>query len=287
MTTVQSQPLHLLVKRNPWEPKHEWESRLLFVDDNLDRHGLEKAIHLSLVWANVTFLGCTYPEHTQELVADYPPPDQELLRAERKKRETVERKRRLSALGGGEGEGGGGEGKRKQAREAESGASPGDTPQNTSGDDTDASFEQITLQVDALISAIRKQHEKKAEEDKETASNIAIPKGVEKMVNSMCMCEQCFSPGNSASSFVNAIIQRYTSRFDKSFSHDFSFIESKKGYTECRFFIYGDIVASGRDDSKKTAKQQAAEQFVHLVSSYYKVNGKPCCPHETSSQRSK
>lgn len=284
MTTVQSQPLHLLVKRNPWEPKHEWESRLLFVEDNLDRHGLEKAIHLSLVWANVTFLGCSYPAHTQELVSDYPRPDHELLRTERKKRERVERKRRLSS--GGEA---GGEGPKKQARgnsHGELSGSSSETQHNTSGDDTDASFEQISLQVDALISAIRKQHEKKAEKDG-TRSKDGIPKEVQKMLRSMCMCSQCFSPGNSSSSLVNAITQRYVARFDKSFVHDFAFTEKNDGSTECKFYVNREFVSSGTDENRKNAKQKASEQFVRLVNGYYKENGKPCCPYESNSRRSK
>ena len=288
MTTVQSQPLHLLVKRNTWEPKHEWESRLLFVEDNLDRHGLEKAIHLSLVWANVTFLGCSYPAHTQELVSDYPRPDHELLRSERKKRERVERKRRLSSGG----EVGGGEGARKQARGAshgESSSSSSETAHNTSGDDTDASFEQISHQVDALISAIRKQHEKKAEKEgtRSKEARDGIPKEVQQMLQSMCMCSQCFCPGNSSSSLVNAITQRYIARFDKKFTHDFEFNEMQNGSTECKFFINGELITSGRDESRKTAKQKASEQFVRLVNGYYKENGKPCCPYEPSSRRNK
>ena len=288
MTTVQSQPLYLLVKRNPWEPKHEWESRLLFVEDNLDRHGLEKAIHLSLVWANVTFFGCSYPAHTQELVSDYPRPDIELLRSERKKRERVERKRRLSSGGGGEG-GGGEEGARKQARGNSHGeSSASETTHNTSGDDTDASFEQISLQVDALISAIRKQHEKKAEKEGTTQSRDDIPKEVHKMLQSMCMCSQCFSPGNSSSSLVNAITQRYIARFDKNFTHDFEFTETRNGAsTECKIFFNGEFATSGRDENRKTAKQKASEQFVRLVNSYYKENGKPCCPYEPNSRRNK
>ena len=286
MTTVQSQPLHLLVKKNPWEPKHEWESRLLFVEDNLDRHGLEKAIHLSLVWANVVFLGCSYPAHTQELVADYQRPDPELLRAEREKRERVERKRRLS--GGGEEVRGGGGVVRKQAR-SESSAGSSETTQS-SGEDTDASFEQISLQVDALISAIRKQHEQKAEKLNAVVlreSGDSVPKEVQKMLNLMCMCNQCFSRGNSSSSLLNAITQRYVARFDKTFRQDFLFKDTSDGLTECTFSINGELVTVGKDEVKKIAKQKAAEQFVKLIYGYYKEHGKPCCPFEPSSRRNR
>ena len=281
MTTVQSQPLHLLVKRNPWEPKHEWESRLLFVEDNLDRHGLEKAIQLSLVWANFTFLGCSYPEHTQELVSHYPRPDIELLRAERRKRERVERKRRLS---GGEGEEGG---SRKQPRDESTGSNTQKTHSTSSVEDTDASFEQISLQVDALISAIRKQHEQKPDNRESARDDGGVPKEVQKMLKTMCMCSMCFSAGNSSSSMLNSITQRYMARFDKSFRQDFDFEETSDGMVECTFSINGEFVTAGKDEIKKVAKQKAAEQFVRLVHGYYKKHGKPCCPHEPGNRRNK
>ena len=295
--TFQSQPLHLLVKRNQWEPKHEWESRLMFVEDNLDTHGLEKAINLSLVWANINFLGCSYPSHTHELVSDYPLPNQDVLRAERKKRERMERKRRES---GGRGEvnsregGEMGEGGLKRLREGrheaedssstDRGQETSDGPHNSSTEETDASFEQVSLQVDALISAIRKQHEKKAEE-KAKKSNDEVPSEVAKMLHAMCMCHQCFSPGTSPSSQVNSIVQRYVSRFDAKFQYDFRY-ENERGASVCTFEINGQLIAKATDDlNKKIAKQRAAEHFLHIVSSYYQKHGRPCCPHERGRRR--
>ena len=277
MTTVQSQPLHLLVKRSAWEPKHEWESRLLFVEDNLDRFGLERAIHLSLVWANVNFLGCSYPAHTQELVSEYPLPDQELLRAEREKRERSQRKRVVSGGGGG----------RDREREPESkrvrndqSTSSDTTTHNSSADEADLPFEDISQHLEALISTIRKQHEKKSEVQRGNETG-RIPQEVMKMLCAMCMCSQCFCVGTSHSSQVNSIIQRYVARFDKTFKYDFSFTESK-GITECRFLINGQFITEGRDENKKIAKQRAAERFVQLVGGYYREHGKPCCPQEPS-----
>ena len=276
--TFQSQPLHLLVKRNTWEPKHEWESRLLFVEEHLDKYGLEKAIHLSLVWANVNFLGCSYPSHTQELVSEYPLPDQESLRVERKKRERAQRKRRGSSGDGGEGEDEA-ESKRVRTTQKESeDALSSDAGHNSSAEDTDTSFEHVSLQVDALISAIRKQHEKKAEEKMKQGDGNNVPQEVLKMLQTMCMCHQCFSPGTSPSSQVNSIVQRYVARFDKNFHYDFTFQEDR-GVSDCRFLINGQSITKGRDANRKIAKQKAAEQFVQLVNGYYKSHGKPCCPH--------
>jgi len=63
-----------MVERSMWEPMHEYQSRLVFVEDNVARHGLEKAVRLSLVWANMHFLGCRYPDKTEEMVSFYPLP---------------------------------------------------------------------------------------------------------------------------------------------------------------------------------------------------------------------
>lgn len=59
------------VKRCSWEPRHEWEARVRFVEDHVDVYGLEKAIILSTVWANMKFLGCRYPAQTEQMVNRY------------------------------------------------------------------------------------------------------------------------------------------------------------------------------------------------------------------------
>ena len=77
------------VPRPHWEPRHEWEARVKFVEDNVATHGLEKAINLSLVWGNMKYLGCRYPAGTEALVSDYPEPSLEELRARRKCKDSV------------------------------------------------------------------------------------------------------------------------------------------------------------------------------------------------------
>ena len=68
------------VERAIWEPMHEWESRVKFVKDNVERHGLDKAVQLSIVWGNMKFLGCRYPAKTEALVSYYPLPTPDELR---------------------------------------------------------------------------------------------------------------------------------------------------------------------------------------------------------------
>lgn len=84
-----SEPLYVSVERAQWEPLHEWESRLNFVEDNLERHGLEKATQLSIVWANMNFLGCRYPVNTESLVSWYPLPTLDELREKRSRRPKI------------------------------------------------------------------------------------------------------------------------------------------------------------------------------------------------------
>ena len=274
--TVQPQHVHLLVKRNPWEPKHEWESRIKFVEDNVERFGLQRAINLSMVWANVHFLGCSYPSHTQELVAYYPLPDRETLKMERKKRERMERKRRDSR----EGEAEGTESKptRKGQNESEVSLEARRESQSSSVEEADTSFEQVSLQVNALISAIRKQHEKQAGEGGRKSD---LPREVLKMIKSMCMCGRCFCPNTSPCAQVNSIVQRYVARIDSDFRYDFHFSNSSDGsVVVCQLTINGELVSKAEDENRKVAKQQAANNFLSYVENYYKEHGTPCCPND-------
>ena len=57
-----------VVARPLWEPRHEWESRVKFVEDHIAEYSLEKATNLSIVWANMKFLECSYPPGTEAMV---------------------------------------------------------------------------------------------------------------------------------------------------------------------------------------------------------------------------
>ena len=73
------------VVRSLWEPRHEWESRVKFVEDHVADYGVEKAVNLSLIWANMKFLECSYPPETEAKVVNYPIPSPDQLRAIRKR----------------------------------------------------------------------------------------------------------------------------------------------------------------------------------------------------------
>ncbi|XP_011410356.1 PREDICTED: uncharacterized protein LOC105316831 [Amphimedon queenslandica] len=68
-------PTHGL-HRAPWESKRHWLCRRKFVEDHKDVHGLKKAIGLSMVWANINFLGCQYSSKVQSEVEYYPVPEE-------------------------------------------------------------------------------------------------------------------------------------------------------------------------------------------------------------------
>jgi len=65
----------LVVKMYPWESKHEWVARISFIEDHLPTYGFERALSLSMVWANMKFLGCRYPNATEQLVMHYNVPE--------------------------------------------------------------------------------------------------------------------------------------------------------------------------------------------------------------------
>ena len=65
----------LVVKMYPWESKREWVARISFIEDHLPTYGFERALSLSMVWANMKFLGCRYPDATERLVMHYNVPE--------------------------------------------------------------------------------------------------------------------------------------------------------------------------------------------------------------------
>lgn len=65
----------LVVKMYPWEARHEWTARISFIEDHLPTYGFDRALSLSMVWANMKFLGCRYPSATEQLVMHYNVPE--------------------------------------------------------------------------------------------------------------------------------------------------------------------------------------------------------------------
>ena len=70
----------LVVKMYPWESRHEWVARISFIEDHLPTYGFERSLSLSMVWANMKFLGCRYPDATERLVMHYNVPETDKCR---------------------------------------------------------------------------------------------------------------------------------------------------------------------------------------------------------------
>lgn len=55
-------------KRCLWESDLQWKARSQFIATWKDHYPDDKLSALSMVWANMKFLGCRYPAKTEEIV---------------------------------------------------------------------------------------------------------------------------------------------------------------------------------------------------------------------------
>ena len=53
-----------------WETDLQWKARLQFIETWKDHYPADKLSALSMVWANMKFLGCRYPAKTEEIVSE-------------------------------------------------------------------------------------------------------------------------------------------------------------------------------------------------------------------------
>lgn len=247
------------VKRPHWEPRHEWESRVKFVEDNVGDHGLEKAVTLSIVWANMKFLGCSYPSGTEKLVSSYPVPSFDELRARRRAKESLKRDM--------------------------SGSDSPTSPKKAKLDDT------IT-DVSSLISTIRSQSEKSQpgggggfipEYDKELAKRV--PQMIQIIANAVCICKECIGENSVGDAErVKSMLQMYASSKDNSFKFEFkedtialAIANSQDGY-RCTLLINGEStvekVAPEREESKRTV----SAEVLKMADDWQEAHGKPSCP---------
>lgn len=238
------------VERHLWEPLHEWESRVKFVEDNLDTHGMEKAIHLSILWANMNFLGCRYPARTQALVSHYPLPSMDELRERRSHRP---KKRTL-------------EDRNSQDNEGVDG--PPDTKKNKPG--------PSRAEVSALISSIRSETEQNhASSDDDNKSRTTVGE-LETIASKTCLCEKCLGKVDNATSKAIRILERYSTVCSGPFTHTFTFSESASSHV-CGLVINGTVVIERTGSKKKDAKTAAAIELVQRVEEWQEANQLPPC----------
>ena len=53
-----------------WESDIQWKARSQFIETWKNHYSEERLAALSMVWANMKFLGCRYPSKTEELVKE-------------------------------------------------------------------------------------------------------------------------------------------------------------------------------------------------------------------------
>ena len=54
--------------RSPYEPKHHWELKRQFLENNKGRYDEKTLVMYMQVFANAEFMGCRYPKETMETV---------------------------------------------------------------------------------------------------------------------------------------------------------------------------------------------------------------------------
>ena len=247
-----------LVKRSPWEPRHEWESRLKFVEDHMDTFGLEKTINLSNVWANMKFLGCSYPAKTEALVAAYPVPDFNELRARRKRRQSGQ----------------------------ESLLDTGGPPDTKKLKDDLESQDNVASEVDALISSVRMKYEKSSKEEQKLRSTqrqevLFNAPEMKNIAQHMCLCSSCLGQTANAVEKLHRLFQRFSSKHSQECSYDYSWEEFNfKGSNlkKCVLTVNGKAVAEKHGLNKKVTKRMLAEDAVEAIDTYQRANGIPLCP---------
>ena len=255
-----------LVKRSPWEPRHEWESRVKFVEDHVDTFGLEKALTLSNVWANMKFLGCSYPAKAEALVAAYPVPDFDELRARRRKR-------------------------RQSEQEGFIQAPDTDGPLDTKKPRVDPeTHRDVATEVNTLISSIRMRYEKNAKEEQKLRNTqqqealFSAPE-MKEVARQVCPCNSCLGLTANAVEKLHRMFERFSAKHNPGFSYDYNWEEFNfKGseLKKCVLTINGKAVAEKHGLKKKTTKQMLAEDVIEAIDYYRKMNGCPPCPASRS-----
>lgn len=244
------------VKRPHWEPRHEWESRVKFVEDNMADHGLDKAVLLSIVWGNMKFMGCRYPQGTERLVSNYPVPPLEELRARRKAKESL---------------------KRVQSCDEDSPVSP-----------KRLKLEDTASDVSSLISSIRSQSESKSQDcvfipKYDEKLSKTVPRVVQTVANAICLCKECIGDKSTKERAVK-MLQKYADSRGSPFSFDFKedvvpqAFAPANGY-KCTLFINGEPIVDKMTAEKDQSKCAVSAEILKMANDWQEACGKPACPN--------
>lgn len=273
------------LQQYPWESRFQWLCRRRFAEAHKDRYGLDKAISLSMVWANINFLGCEYSNKTTSLVSHYPVPDSNDMRrwvsvhgnivgAERTDGQAPKRTRSPSETP-----------PIKIPKVQTAGESNGSSL--AEGDDGKSSdsvpFETLTQHLDALISTIRKQKEEHSSSPTYNASPPLSRSQVttedqkkERWLNLLarnaCLCAKCEPEGTHPVTTVMKLTQRVQA--DVEFS--FHVLPDDSHTTD--LFLESTLMAQGTDSIKKQSKMKAAQALIAKITAQQELFGKPPCP---------
>lgn len=238
------------VKRPHWEPRHEWESRVKFVEDNVGDHGLEKAIALSIVWANMTFLGCSYPSGTEKLVGNYQAPSFDELRARRRAKEALKR-----------------------------GTSDCGSPTNSKR----AKLEETVADVSSLISTIRSQSERNdgggfvPEYDEKLSKRV--PQTIQAVANAVCICQQCIGGEDvSTAEKAKSVLQTYADSKDDSFNFEFKEDQEGGNGYKCSLLINKQLVVEKTASEQEEARGFVSAEVLKMADDWQEAHRKPSCP---------
>ena len=248
------------VKRPHWEPRHEWESRVKFVEDNVGDHGLEKAVTLSIVWANMKFLGCSYPPGTEKLVGNYLVPSFDELKARRRAKEALKR-----------------------------GMSGDDSPTSPKKAKVDNTI--TAADVSSLISSIRSQSEGGSggfipEYDEKLSKRV--PRLLQTIANAVCICKECIGEESiGAAERVTSMLQKYANSKDDSFNFEFkedTITQDSAGATDggssysCTLMINGESITEKVTSEKEKSKSVMSTEVLKMADDWQEACGKPSCP---------
>ena len=262
-------PIHEMVKLNPWESTHEWEARVKFVEDNHEKHGLEKAIRLSIMWANIHFLGCRYQPNAEAIVMSYPIPDRETLQSRSRAR------KRLQNDDGTDG------GPTKHIKLNSS-------PPRARSDSTSAPGGDragLATHVAALISSVRHSQESGRTSSSPQLDSAAAPLHplLRKVGDCVCVCEKCIVADRSQNPLgaLEKTLSVY-GRSDRQFSYSWDFPEPARypgpgGMTyKCQLLLSGTLVAEEEQTSKRNIKGLLAARVLNQMADYRASRGIAC-----------
>ena len=274
------------LKQAPWESKYHWLCRRKFIEDHKTRYDLKRVISLSMVWANLNFLGCKYSEKVEDLVLYYPVPDQsEIDRWLKVHKDILEddhqmittKKRTLNETARDE--------PLSKQSKVDSPSEESHDLENTSCDppsNDSIPFEQLTQQLDSLISVIRN---KQVKLDKPVDPQSSISENWNQSNNhthlsesdipklaQTCLCLQCVRTDHPVTKLDNLC-----GKLKQSVNYKFN--EDQSDEKTLEVLINGNVITCQTGLNKRDMKKKAAQDILDKIQVYQDLQPKkPVCP---------